>query len=38
MAIPNLIALLFLSGICVRETKKYMDHLKTGKPYEEYED
>lgn len=37
MAIPNLIALLFLSGICVRETKKYMDHLKTGKPYEEYE-
>ena len=38
MAIPNLIALLFLSGICVRETKKYMDHLKTGKLYEEYED
>lgn len=38
MAIPNLIALLFLSGICVRETKKYMDHLKTGKSYEEYED
>ena len=38
MAIPNLIALLFLSGICVRETKKYMDYLKTGKPYEEYED
>lgn len=38
MAVPNLIALLFLSGICVRETKKYMDHLKTGKPYEEYED
>lgn len=38
MAIPNLIALLFLSGICVRETKKYMDHLKTRKPYEEYED
>lgn len=38
MAIPNLIALIFLSGICVRETKKYMDHLKTGKSYEEYED
>ena len=38
MAIPNLIALLFLSGVCVRETKKYRDHLKTGKSYEEYED
>ncbi len=38
MAIPNLIALIFLSGICVKETKKYMDHLKTGKDYEEYED
>lgn len=38
MAIPNLIALLFLSGVCVKETKKYMDHLKTGKSYEEYED
>ena len=38
MAVPNLIALLFLSGVCVKETKKYMDHLKTGKSYEEYED
>ena len=38
MAIPNLIALLALSGVVVRETAKYFDHLKTGKAYEEYED
>ena len=38
MAIPNLIALLALSGVVVRETEKYFDHLKTGKDYEEYED
>lgn len=38
MAIPNLIALLALSGVVVRETAKYFDHLKTGKEYEEYED
>ena len=38
MAIPNLIALLALSGVVVRETAKYFDHLKTGKDYEEYED
>ena len=38
MAIPNLIALLALSGVVVRETEKYFDHLKTGKEYEEYED
>ena len=28
MAIPNLIALLALSGVIVNETKKYMEHLK----------
>ena len=28
MAIPNLIALLGLSGVIVYETKKYFDHLK----------
>ncbi|HJG06853.1 MAG TPA: alanine:cation symporter family protein, partial [Megamonas hypermegale] len=28
MAIPNLIALLGLSGVIVAETKKYFDHLK----------
>ena len=38
MAIPNLIALLALSGVVVRETAKYFDHLKTGKDYEEYVD
>ena len=38
MAIPNLIALLALSGVVVRETAKYFDHLETGKDYEEYED
>ena len=38
MAIPNLIALLALSSVVVRETAKYFDHLKTGKEYEEYED
>lgn len=38
MAIPNLIALLSLSGVVVRETAKYFDHLKTGKEYEEYEE
>lgn len=27
MAIPNLIALIALSGVVVVETKKYMDHL-----------
>ncbi len=35
MAIPNLIALIFLSGVCVRETKKYMAYLKSGS--EEYD-
>ena len=38
MAIPNLIALLALSSVVVRETAKYFDHLKTGKDYEEYVD
>lgn len=38
MAIPNLIALLALSGTVVRETAKYFDHLETGREYEEYED
>lgn len=38
MAIPNLIALLALSGVVVRETKIYFDHLETGKEYEEYEE
>lgn len=31
MAIPNLIGLILLSGVVVRETKKYMDNLKAGK-------
>lgn len=31
MAIPNLIALLLLSGVVVSETKLYMDHLKEQK-------
>jgi AGCS family alanine or glycine:cation symporter len=31
MAIPNLIALLALSGIIVAETKSYFDRLDTGK-------
>ena len=30
--------LLALSGVVVRETAKYFDHLKTGKDYEEYVD
>lgn len=38
MAIPNLIALLCLSGVVVRETEKYFDHLKTGREYEDYPD
>ena len=31
MALPNLIALICLSGIIVSETKKYMQHLKSQK-------
>lgn len=38
MAIPNLIALLFLTGVCIKETNKYLDHLKTGREYESYDD
>lgn len=38
MAIPNLIALLALSGVVVKETRKYFDHLKTGRSYESYTD
>ena len=31
MAIPNLIALLGLSGVVVAETRKYMEHVKAEK-------
>ena len=31
MAIPNLIALLALTGVIVAETKKYQEHLKEQK-------
>lgn len=31
MAIPNLIALIALSGVCARETKKYFDNMKKEK-------
>lgn len=31
MAIPNLIALLGLSGVVVSETRKYMEHVKEEK-------
>ena len=31
MAIPNLIALIALSGVCAAETKKYFDNMKNNK-------